>query len=230
VAEQQERRRSPGRPAIALDRIVSTALEIVDEQGAEALSMRALAQRLDSGTATLYRHFSGRADVVAHVIDRVFGTAEVDVAALSALPWPEACKAAAHSMFDALQHHQNVTPLLVGTVPVGPNALAARERMIAFLLASGFSPDLAARSYALLSRYVLGFAIQLTGTRTDDAGLARMFHDLDASQFPATVAVADHLPVPFDEEFDFGLELIVNGLASALTHQTQPKKGKRRSS
>jgi AcrR family transcriptional regulator len=232
VTEQQERRRSPGRPAIALDRIVSTALEIVDEQGAEALSMRALAQRLDSGTATLYRHFSGRADVVAHVIDRVFGTAEVDVAALSALPWPEACKAAARSMFDALQQHKNVTPLLVGTVPVGPNALAAREQMIAFLLASGFSPDLAARSYALVSRYVLGFAIQLTGTRTglDDVSLARMFHDLDASQFPATVAVADHLPVPFDEEFDFGLELIVNGLASALTHQTQPKKGKRRSS
>src|SRR6202012_1918108 len=124
-------------------------------------SRRALGQRLDSVTATLYRHFAGRADVVAHVVDRVFGTAEVDVAALSALPWPEARKAAAHTMFDALQRHQNVTRLLVGDVPVGPNALAARERMIAFLLTSGFSPDLAARSYALLSRYVLGFAIQL---------------------------------------------------------------------
>lgn len=231
MAEQQERRRSPGRPAIALDRIVSTALEIVDEQGSEALSMRALAQRLDSGTATLYRHFSGRADVVAHVVDRVFGTAEVEVAGLSALPWPEACKGAAHSMFDALQRHRNVTPLLVGSVPVGPNALVARERMIAFLLASGFSPDLAARSYALLSRYVLGFAIQLAGNQSglDDAALARMFHDLDASQFPATVAVADHLPVPFDEEFDFGLELIVDGLASALTRETPSKKAKRRS-
>lgn len=230
MAEQQERRRSPGRPAIALDRIVGTALEIVDEQGADALSMRALAQRLDSGTATLYRHFSGRADVVAQVVDRVFATAEVDVAALSALPWPDACKAAAHSMFEALQRHRNVTPLLVGNVPVGPGALAARERMIAFLLANKFSPDLAARSYALLSRYVLGFAIQLTDIRTglDDAGLAQMFHDLDPRQFPATVAVADHLPVPFDEEFDFGLELIVNGLASALTRETQPKKGKRR--
>jgi TetR/AcrR family transcriptional regulator, tetracycline repressor protein len=134
-------------------------------------------------------------------------------------------------MFDALQRHRNVTPLLVGNVPVGPNALAARERMIAFLLANQFRPDLAARSYALLSRYVFGFAIQLTDSQTglDDAGLARMFHDLDPSQFPATVAVADHLPVPFDEEFDFGLELIINGLAAALTRQTPAKKGKRRS-
>jgi AcrR family transcriptional regulator len=225
VAEQQERRRSPGRPAIALDRIVSTALEIVDEQGAEALSMRALAQRLDSGTATLYRHFSSRADVVAHVIDRVFGTAEVDVAALSAMPWPEACKAAAHSMFDALLRHRRVTPLLAGGVPVGPNAMAARERMIAFLLANGFPPDLAARTYATLSRYVLGFAIQLDDNRDglDDARLARVFHELDPGQFPATVAVSDHLPVPWQDEFGFGLELIVDGLTQALQREKRPR-------
>jgi AcrR family transcriptional regulator len=216
--KQQEGRRSPGRPALPLDRMVAAALEIVDEQGAEALSMRSLAQRLDSGTATLYRHFSSRADVVAHVVDRVFGAAEVDIVALSELPWPEACKAAAHSMFDALQRHRNVTPLLVGDVPTGPNALAARERMIAFLLANGFAPELAAHSYALLSRYVLGFAMQRGGDpgAVDEAGVARVFHDLDPTQFPATVAVADHLPVPFDEEFDFGLELIVTGLAGLV--------------
>jgi AcrR family transcriptional regulator len=218
-------RRSPGRPPVALDRIVTVALQIVDEQGADALSMRTLAQRLESGTATLYRHFSGRADVVAHVVDRVFGAAEVDVAALSALPWPEACKAAAHSMFDALHRHKNVTPLLAGDVPVGPNAMAARERMIAFLLANGFPPDLAARSYATLSRYVLGFAIQLDNNRDglDDARLARVFHELDPSQFPATVAVSDHLPVPWQDEFGFGLELIVDGLTHVLQREKRPR-------
>jgi AcrR family transcriptional regulator len=211
-----------------VDRIVAAALQIVDEQGADALSMRTLAQRLDSGTATLYRHFSGRADVVAHVIDRVFGSAEVDVAALSALPWPQACKAAANNMFDALYRHKNVAPLLAGDVPVGPNAMAARERMIAFLLANGFSPALAARSYATLSRYVLGFVIQLDNSDNDDANVARVFHELDPGQFPATVAVSDHLPVPWQDEFAFGLDLIVDGLTLALGRK-QPSKGKRRS-
>ena len=229
--EQQEKRRSPGRPPIPLDRIVTTALEIVDEQGADALSMRTLAQRLDSGTATLYRHFAGRADVIAHVVDRVFGTVELDVAALSTMTWQDACKAAARSMFDALRRHQNVTPLLVGDVPIGPNALAARERMIAFLLANGFPPALAARSYATLARYILGFAIQLTGSRVglDDAGLAQVFHDLDPDQFPATVAVADSLPVPWEDEFAFGLELIVDGLTQALERYPRQRKEKRRS-
>ena len=46
-------RRSPGRPPVPLERIVATALQIVDEEGADALSMRTLAQRLGSGTACL---------------------------------------------------------------------------------------------------------------------------------------------------------------------------------
>jgi AcrR family transcriptional regulator len=217
------RRRSPGRPPIPLDRIVSTALQIVDDDGADALSMRTLAQRLDSGTATLYRHFTGRADLVAHVVDMVFGSVELDVARLSAMTWQEACKAAAHSMFDVLRRHRNVTPLLAEDVPIGPNALAARERMIAFLLANGFPPALAARSYATLARYVLGIAIQLTGARgaPDDASLSGVFRDLDPLIFPATVAVAEHIPVPLDEEFAFGLELIIDGLTQSLQRRSR---------
>src|SRR5689334_21438086 len=65
--------RSRGRPPLPLDRIIATAIEIVDEEGADALSMRTLAQRLESGTATLYRHFGSRAQLVAHVVDAVLG-------------------------------------------------------------------------------------------------------------------------------------------------------------
>jgi AcrR family transcriptional regulator len=217
-------RRSPGRPPIPLDRIVTTALQIVDEQGADALSMRTLAQRLDSGTATLYRHFTGRADVVAHVVDRVFGSVELDTAKLATMTWQEACKAVAHSMFDALRSRPNVAPLLAEGVPIGPNAMAAREGLIAFLLGNGFPPVLAARSYATLARYILGFAIQLPNPRDGgDAGLAQVFQTLDPGQFPATIKVAGSLPVPLEDEFAFGLELIVDGLTKQLS-----RKAKRR--
>jgi AcrR family transcriptional regulator len=223
--EQREKRRSPGRPPIPLDRIVTTALQIVDDEGAEALSMRTLAQRLNSGTATLYRHFGSRADLIASVVDQLFGAVELDVARLSTMPWQEACKAASHGIFEVLRRHQNVTPLLAGDVPIGPNALAARERMIAFLLANGFPPALAARSYAMLSRYILGFAIQTTRAKgdLDDARLEQVFHDLDPRQFPATVKVADSLPVSLADEFAFGLELIVDGLTQTLARNPQRK-------
>jgi hypothetical protein len=122
-------------------------------------------------------------------------------------------------MFDVLCRHRNAASLLVDDVPVGPNALAAREQMLAFLLANGFPPALAARSYATLSRYILGFAMQLTDSsgNLSDAPVAQIFHHLDPSRFPATVAIADSLPVPFEDEFAFGLDLIIAGLAQALT-------------
>ena len=224
-----EKRRTRGRPAIPLDRIVTTALQIVDDEGADALSMRTLAQRLDSGTATLYRHFTGRADLIAQVVDLVFGAVEIDAAKLSVMPWQEACKTAAYAMFDVLRRHRNVAPLLGADVMIGPNALAGRERVIAILLDNGFPPALAARSYATLARYILGFAIQLTSHRDDldDAGLSQLLRNLDPAQFPATVKVADSLPVPMDDEFAFGLELIIDGLTQTLALSPQ-RKAKRR--
>jgi AcrR family transcriptional regulator len=227
--EQQEKRRSPGRPPIPLDRIVTTALQIIDDEGPDALSMRTLAQRLDSGTATLYRHFNSRAGLLAHVLDRVFGTVEIDHAKLSTMAWQEAGKTVVHAMFDTLRGHPNVAPLLPGDALIGPNALAAREVLIAIMLDNGFPPALAARSYATLARYILGFAIQLTSPHgdLDDAGLAQVFHDLDPGQFPATVAVADNLPVPLEDEFAFGLDLIIDGLAQELQRHPRRRIGKR---
>ena len=125
-------------------------------------------------------------------------------------------------MFDALRRHPNVAPLLAEDIPIGPHALAAREGLIAILLDNGFPPPLAALAYATLARFILGFAIQQTGSeRPDDAGVARIFRDLDPRTFPATVAVADHIPVPLDDEFGFGLELIVDGLTQALRRATE---------
>jgi AcrR family transcriptional regulator len=224
------RQRTRGRPPVPLDRIVETALQIVVDEGADALSMRTLAQRLDSGTATLYRHFTGRADLIAHVVDRVFGSVELDATKLRTMPWQEAGKTAARAMFDVLRQHRNLAPLLVEDVPLGPNAMVAREGLIGIMLENGFPPALAARAYATLARYILGFAIQITGTSggIDDAGLNQVFHDLDPRQFPATVKVADHLPVPLDDEFAFGLDLIIDGLTQTLARTQNRGKAKPR--
>ena len=209
-----EQHRSRGRPALPVDRIVTAAVDILDEQGAEALSMRSLAQRLGSGTATLYRHFSNRSELVATVIDHIIGEADLDAEAIAALPWQQACMLFAQHMFDALSRHGNVAALMTESIPMGPHALALRELCLAVLLRNGFAPAVAAHAYATVARYVLGFAIQQSGAAETqrDAELADAFHQLDRSRFPATVAVADDLPVPLAEEFAFGLQLIVAGL------------------
>ena len=220
-------RRSRGRPPVPLDRIVDTALQIVDEDGADALSMRTLAQRLNSGTATLYRHFANRSDLVAQVIDRVFGEVEYNADDFNPKPWQDACKFFARETFDALRRHPHVAPLLIERIPIGPNAMAGREKIIALLLDSGFEPEIAARSYATVARHVLGFAIQLTAPttagQTDDAMASNQFHGVNPTEYPATISVADHMPVPLEDEFEFGLELIINGLT-----QLRPRGNRRR--
>ena len=218
TAELHEPRenRSRGRPALPPDRILAAAVELLDEQGAEALSMRSLAQRLESGTATLYRHFSNRSELVSMVIDHMLGEVDLDAHAVAELPWQQACILFAQHMFDALGRHGNVASLLIEYTPMGPNALANRELCLTVLLDNGFAPAVAAHAFATLARYVVGFAIQLSGSAAvngqQDAELSAAFHELDASRYPATVAVADDLPVPLEEEFAYGLRLIVAGL------------------
>ncbi|MFG3719239.1 TetR/AcrR family transcriptional regulator [Streptomyces massasporeus] len=200
-----------------LERIVATAQLIVDEEGSDALSMRTLAQRLGSGTATLYRHFDNRAALVAHVVDRMFGAVELNGDELLAMGWEQALRTVAHTMFDALARHRNAARLLVEQIPVGPNAMALRERCVAVLLGSGFPPRVAAYAYATLSRYVLGFAVQASGHggagQPDDAQTTAVFQSADPHLFPATAAVAGSMPVPIEDEFSFGLELLLGGLA-----------------
>lgn len=205
-------RRSRGRPALPMDRILGAAVELLDEEGADALSMRSLAQRLESGTATLYRHFSNRSELVSQVIDQILGEVDLGAEELADLPWQQACITFAQHMFDALRRHGNVAPLLIEYTPVGPSALTNRERCLAVLLDNGFAPAVAADAYATLARYVLGFAIQLTGGGPQDAELSAAFHRLDPARYPATLTVADELPVPLADEFAFGLRLIVSGL------------------
>ncbi|MEU9449898.1 TetR/AcrR family transcriptional regulator C-terminal domain-containing protein [Streptomyces sp. NPDC048277] len=210
-------RRSPGRPPVPLERIVAAALEIVDEEGADALSMRTLAQRLGSGTATLYRHFDNRAALVAHVVDRMFGAVDLTGEELAEMGWRQALRKVAHQMFDALGRHRNAARLMVEQTPMGPNAMLVRERCVAVLLDSGFAPGVAAHAYATLARYVLGFAIQVhghgSGEPSDDAQSSALFKGVDPDRFPATATVAGSLPLPIDEEFTFGLDLLLGGLA-----------------
>ncbi|WP_051178452.1 TetR/AcrR family transcriptional regulator C-terminal domain-containing protein [Nocardia concava] len=209
-------RRSPGRPRVPFDKIVTTAVQLVDEEGAAALSMRTLAQRLDTGTAVLYRAVTGRPELVGFVVDHVFGEVDLDIDTTDR-DWRQACRAAAQTIFETLRRHRGIAPLLIEQVPTGPNALALRERFLTMLLNAGFAPEAAARTYAVLARYVLGFAAQLhdpTAPDPEPARLTALFHQLDPADFPSTIAVADCLPTQrLEDEFAFGLDMIIEGLA-----------------
>ena len=191
-----------------LDRefILAGALDIIDAHGAEALTMRALATHLESGTTTLYRHFANRAALIAAVIDRVLDTIDSDTPRGA---WQQVCKFLAQRLFDTLAAHPNLAPLLVEHPPTGQSRSAGREQFLAVLLRDGFTPETAGRLYATVAHYVIGFAVQLR----IDAEVASTLDIPGAGpiRFPATakIVASGVLPMTLAEEFTYGLDLIL---------------------
>jgi len=181
-----------GRPPVDGARIIEAALKLVDEVGVQALTLRMLAEALESGTATLYRHFPGKDEILAHVLDKIFGEVRVPAEVMTGL----------------------------SQVPVGPNSLLAREKAIALFLGYGFSVGLSARAFTALGHYSIGFAIQQHGPGTarpeDQIHLRDYYRSLDPALYPATAAAAEDLTcMPLREEFQFGLNLLLDGLELA---------------
>ncbi|MDX6363901.1 TetR/AcrR family transcriptional regulator [Streptomyces sp. NPDC058274] len=209
-----------GRPPVDVGKIIDMALKLIDEVGVQALTLRMLADALGSGTATLYRHFAGKDELLAHVVDRIVGEVQPAPQDMKDLSWREAAAVGAETFYDTLCRHPNALPLLVSQVPVGPNGLVNRERVIGLLLGFGFPVDLAARAFTAIGHYVVGFAIQQHGPGAarpeDQTQLYDYYRSLDPAAYPATTAAAADLTgVPLREEFRFGLGLLLDGLERA---------------
>ncbi|HWI30897.1 MAG TPA: TetR/AcrR family transcriptional regulator C-terminal domain-containing protein [Microbacterium sp.] len=213
--------RGRGRPRVPLERIVAAALAIVDDGGPQALTMRALANRLSTGLAVLYRAVSGRAELVGLVVDDVLGRADFEVLEGIAQTgetkeWEDICRSAALSLYDSLAAHPGVAALLTEYIPTGPNALAVREGVLRLLLNVGFTPAEAARAYATVSRMVIGFAAQLHAESGTDPLLTQgFFAGLDPLVFPATRSASEVLArMRLDDEFRYALDLFLAGLSA----------------
>ncbi|MFI1711782.1 TetR/AcrR family transcriptional regulator C-terminal domain-containing protein [Streptomyces griseoruber] len=213
-----------GRPQTDVGRIVDAALKLIDDIGIQALTLRTLAETLESGTATLYRRINSKDELLILVAERIQGEVRVTPDNLEDLPWREGVAVAANALYHTLRRHSHAIPLLAGQIPIGPHGLRARERLGGLFLVHGFTVPLAARAFTAISHHVIGFAIQqhAPGTPNPDDQMQQRdcFHSLGPAIHPSTTAAADELTsVPVHEEFRFGLDLLLDGLEQAARRQ-----------
>ncbi|MFD7973419.1 TetR/AcrR family transcriptional regulator [Streptomyces clavifer] len=207
-------RRGRGRPSLDTDQMVATALRLIDEHGVQAFSLRTLADALGSSTATLYRHFANKDEILVLTVDLALGEAHITPAGAPA-DWRDVLNAMAHQLRAVLARHPSLLPTLMDHVPVGPNALAQRERVLATLLHHGLPSALAARAFTAVGHYVIGFAVQQR--ESDGPPLADYYGRLDPTTHPAIAATAETLTtIGPDDEFAFGLGLLLDGLAQQI--------------
>jgi TetR/AcrR family tetracycline transcriptional repressor len=215
------RRRDP----LTREAIVAAALRVIDSEGLDGFSMRRVAERLDTGPASLYWHVGSKDGLLDLVLEQVIG--EQEVPDPKPERWQEQLKEVARGMRAAIVRHRDIVRISIGRVPMGPNALRWSERVLAILRAGGVPDELAVLGHHLLISAVNGFTMDETGEGgeppadqpsawTDE--MARMVRDyiasLPADRFPNMVAVADHYAISdADRRFELLLDIFVEGLA-----------------
>jgi AcrR family transcriptional regulator len=139
--------------------LVTAALDLIDEEGGEALSMRALAKRVDRQVSSLYNHVASRGDLIEAVRARI--VEEIDTRAFAAEPWDAALEAWARSYLAAFAAHPNVI-LLLATTPIRDvSTLGMYDRVIASLVEAGWPVGDAVAVMRTVEAHVLGSAIDI---------------------------------------------------------------------
>ncbi|MCX2947896.1 TetR/AcrR family transcriptional regulator C-terminal domain-containing protein [Lentzea sp. NEAU-D7] len=176
--------------------VVRTALEILDELGAEAVSMRAIAQRLDVRMNTVLWHVKSKARLEELMADAIVAGVSLDD-----LPrhWRERAAEIARRYRHALLAHRDGAAVVAGTYAAEPATLDTAEALVAALLDGGLSEREAAWTCWSLIYFVLGLA-------QEEQALPRGPQGLDVGERSALRRVLPFLrEESFDERFEFGV-------------------------
>ena len=165
LSSRQQKNRSPksalARGALTQERILQSALELIDEEGIGGLSLRKIATRLDASTMSLYRHFRNKADIEVALVDHVVGY--YDVTNHDEADWMEWLQQTFSRMREGLCAHPGLMGLLDNaaftTSYRGSNALQVMNTILCRLRAAGFAPERAAALYHMLMAYTIGSVV-----------------------------------------------------------------------
>jgi AcrR family transcriptional regulator len=217
----------PRRPPLTREQIVETALQVLDSEGLDALSMRRVAAELDTGAAALYRHVSGKDELLDLLFDRVAG--EFEVPPPDPERWTEQLKEVARQMRAGILRHRDIVRISMGRFPMGPNGLRLTERLVAIMRAGGLPDRTAATAAHLITIVINAFSLEdtepLGGKEASQEEVAAMITGYIASlppeQFPNLVAVAPEFAADdLDARFELLLDFFVEGLARRA--ETEP--------
>jgi AcrR family transcriptional regulator len=216
--------KSPAEPRgrLSRDKVLRAAMAVAEAGGLETLTMRTLGQELGVGPMALYRHVANKDDLVDGIVDLVF--AEVVVPETGA-DWKVAMRERAISLRDVLSRHRWAVGLMESRTNPGPANLRHHDAVIGNLRAAGFDMAMAAHAYSLLDSYIYGFAqtqMNLPFESTDDiVELSQsMLQPFPLNAFPNLAAfITEHAMKPgydFADEFEYGLDLILDGIERAM--------------
>jgi AcrR family transcriptional regulator len=208
--------------ALSKERIIEAAIEILDAEGESALTFRALAARMATGSGAIYWHVTSKNDLLAAIADDVIARVMTEV--VSGAEPREAIRAIALGVFDAIDAHPWVGAQL-SREPWQSAVLQIFEGIGGQLQALRVPERAQFDCASALVNYVLGLAGQyaagarLLARETDRsaflATVAARWAQLDPAQYPFMRQVATQLREHDDrEQFLAGIDLILAGIGT----------------
>lgn len=222
---------APKKQRLSAERVLAGAMALADDIGIEAFTIRKLADALDTKPMTIYHHIPNKEAIIDGLVDRVFAEIERPPPDLD---WQQAMRHRCHSARAALRRHPWATPLMESRTNPGPETLGHHDAVLECLFAAGLPIELTAHAYALLDSYIYGFALQEANLpATGGAEMHELVHAMSAqlADYPHLRRFSvDHVLRPgydFTDEFEFGLDLILDGLAKAVARSSDDQQGDR---
>jgi AcrR family transcriptional regulator len=222
MAADPEGARTPRTP-LTRERVLQAAVALADEHGLEPLSMRTLADAVGVKAMSLYNHVANKDDLLDGMIDIVFG--EIGLPSADG-GWKASMRRRALDVRTVLSRHRWAIGLMESRTSPGPATLRHHDAVLACLRDAGFSLELTAHAYAALDSYIYGFALQEKqlpfDTPEETAALAQvMLAQFPVDQFPRLAEFTfEHVMRPgydFGKEYEFGLDLLLDGLERAAS-------------
>ena len=233
VAEPDATRRA--RPALTRERVLRAAVQLADEHGLEGLTMRSLGRELGVEAMSLYNHVSNKADLLDGLVDLVAGEVVAAVEAIeppeSQAEWQSVVRSRILIAREVLLRHRWAPGLLESRTDIPASLIGYYDSLLGLMLEAGFSLDLAHHALHALGSRVLGFSQELFVTPDDlDPEVVGMMIRQMSGAYPhlaALLKIVSHDPgstlggCDDQFEFEFGLDLLLDGLERLRQQQWQ---------
>jgi AcrR family transcriptional regulator len=209
------------REPLSRARVIEAALQVMDAEGLEAVTMRRIGRELGVEAMSLYRHFpGGKEDILEGLTERVMAEFEFPP---SSGDWTEDARAMAREWRRLLGLHPGVMQLLAERhKPLeGLAAFRAMDAALGVLRESGLDSREVSQAFNAIGSYIFGFVMMEQGLMPG----RHHHHDHDHEAMGKVLGdaglhnVVECFPFfeecPSDEQFDFGLDLVIRGLQAA---------------
>ena len=210
------------RVPLSRDRVLSAAVALADAGGAGSLTIRSLADKLGVKPMSVYHYVANKEEILDAIVDLVFAEIELPRAGAD---WRAEMRRRAVSARQVLRRHPWAIALLQSRTSPGPATLRHHDAFIGTLRGAGFPVAMTAHALAVIDSYVYGFALTesalpIHGPEPVAEIAGSMMRQYPADAYPHLAEfTTGHVIQPgydFGDEFPFGLDLILDGLARSL--------------